>query len=296
MEAMTNYTYAEARNLNGNRFQFPFVNRLSELTLSKAHANVWHSHNETEVICCIKGALEYEFRKRHCVTFTSGCFLVIPPKIEHRLIGGIDSPCRRISFFLTEPSSRSHGLAPFSSKEWRNILAEILMKRLKAKAVPDNMVNILVRIADLTAHAELSARDLVELRTLTASALLTFSTIRSDKTQKHQSRLIDEGIEWLKKHHSENIATKQLMSYMGYGHSRLYELFKVRTGLSPTAFLIRYRISKSCELLKTSNLSISTISRRVGFNDPAFFSRIFRRQIGLSPIQYRSKINRHPLP
>lgn len=284
---MLPYTHPEAHNLPGNAFGLPFVHRLSELSLSKARAIQWHSHNETEVICCIRGALEYEFHKRPNVTLTAGCFLAIPPKMAHRLTGGIDGPCRRVSFFLHGPTKKALGLQVFTHAEYRDILAKILKKRLRARPFPISTKNLLVHIADLSTHSFLTPREKIELRIFAANALVAFSSAKPTKFSPPQTRLIDDGLKWLECHCAETITLGQLAMYMGYSPSRLYELFKTRTGLPPMEWLIRYRISKACKLLKSGNLTIIAVAHNVGFTDPSFFSRVFRRRIGKTPTQYR---------
>ena len=69
---------------------------------------------------------------------------------------------------------------------------------------------------------------------------------------------------------------------MGYGRSRLNTLFREHTGLSPTEWLIRYRINQAKPLLR-KGLSIHEAAARVGFPDPAFFSRTFNQLTGSSP-------------
>jgi len=76
---------------------------------------------------------------------------------------------------------------------------------------------------------------------------------------------------------------------MGYGASRLCQLFKARTGLAPLEWLIRYRIEQAGKLLKDSGFPVAEIARRVGFDDPSFFARVFRKRTGLSPSSYRRK-------
>ncbi|MBK8476004.1 MAG: helix-turn-helix domain-containing protein [Opitutaceae bacterium] len=67
-------------------------------------------------------------------------------------------------------------------------------------------------------------------------------------------------------------------------------LFRLQTGYAPIDFLIRQRIRHACRLLDTTATRIGPIAAEVGFEDPYYFSRCFRRVMGCSPAQYRKTI------
>ena len=67
-------------------------------------------------------------------------------------------------------------------------------------------------------------------------------------------------------------------------------LFRHLTGYPPVDFLIRQRIRRACHLLDTSDQSISSIAETVGFKDPYYFSRCFRRIMGCAPLAYRQTV------
>jgi AraC-like DNA-binding protein len=58
-------------------------------------------------------------------------------------------------------------------------------------------------------------------------------------------------------------------------------------GLTPVAYLNRYRVQQARQLLKTTHKSITEIALDVGFSGSSYFSRIFRRETGMSPEAYR---------
>lgn len=69
--------------------------------------------------------------------------------------------------------------------------------------------------------------------------------------------------------------------------SRMMGLFSEVVGMSPIAYLNRYRVSYACELLRKSNSSIGEVSNAVGVEDRLYFSRLFRKWRGMSPREYR---------
>jgi len=80
-----------------------------------------------------------------------------------------------------------------------------------------------------------------------------------------------------------------LASKVHLSESQLYRKLKAITGKSTAIFIRAVRLKKAKELLESSNLSISEIAYQVGFNDPAWFSRVFKEEFGLSPSEARMK-------
>jgi AraC family transcriptional regulator len=68
--------------------------------------------------------------------------------------------------------------------------------------------------------------------------------------------------------------------------------FKASTGVPPHRYLVQLRIEKARELLEASDLLIGEIAARVGYDDPGYFARLFRREVGATPAQYRQERRR----
>jgi len=65
------------------------------------------------------------------------------------------------------------------------------------------------------------------------------------------------------------------------------DLCRRHVGVPPLAFLIRQRLRRAEELLKSGKYNVSTVSKAVGYQDPFYFSRLFRKHMGISPKAYR---------
>ena len=280
------YTHPEARNVNGKDFGLAVLARVSELSLAEARPIEWHRHDETEIICCLKGALDYELRGRLSVSLPTGCFLIIPGGLEHRLAGGVDGPCRRLSLFLRHSVPTGAKGAFFSRTEYRELLADLLKKRLVARPFSAVAREHLVDLANRTALPRRTRRELLEMRAAAATVLLAFAAQRTNGREKQPVRMFDEAVTWLKAHYTEKISLGQLTSRTGYGTSQFCALFKKETGLPPLEWLTRYRIAKACNLLKSGDHTVKSVARAVGFSDPGFFTRVFRRHVGKSPSAY----------
>jgi AraC-like DNA-binding protein len=65
--------------------------------------------------------------------------------------------------------------------------------------------------------------------------------------------------------------------------------FKQETGYAPIEYFNYLRIQKACQLLHFSELRISEVATEIGIDDPFYFSRLFKQQMGVSPAKYRKK-------
>jgi len=70
-----------------------------------------------------------------------------------------------------------------------------------------------------------------------------------------------------------------------------YRIFKKETNKTPLQYLIDLRINESKNMLKIGSLSIKEIAYKLGFNDPYYFSRLFKKKAGISPVVYRQGLS-----
>lgn len=88
-------------------------------------------------------------------------------------------------------------------------------------------------------------------------------------------------------HPEENMDIQTYANMCHLSKSRFIHLFTAFTGASPHHYRLNLRVHRAKELLAYSSMSIAEVSTTVGFADPLYFSRIFRKYTDLSPTQYR---------
>ncbi|WP_221359431.1 substrate-binding domain-containing protein [Streptomyces beigongshangae] len=112
----------------------------------------------------------------------------------------------------------------------------------------------------------------------------------------HDSRLpprtrdvLDEALVFLYGHWRRPISRWQVAQAAGVSPDHLGKLFQQRYGLTVWEYLTRLRIRRAAERLRSSNDSVQSVARAVGFRDRAYFSRVFRRVTGAAPHHYRER-------
>ncbi|CAI6085526.1 Arabinose operon regulatory protein [Paenibacillus sp. JJ-100] len=83
-----------------------------------------------------------------------------------------------------------------------------------------------------------------------------------------------------------SLTVTEIVQAVNLERSYLFRKFKEATGESISAYITACRIRRACELLKSSRLSIQSIAYSVGYNDPLYFSRVFKRTTSHTPSAY----------
>ena len=86
---------------------------------------------------------------------------------------------------------------------------------------------------------------------------------------------------------AQSIHRKDLAAYACVSERHLNRCFLQETGLTPLNYLNRFRIQQAKLLLRKNQLSITEVAGEVGFSESSHFSRIFRREAGVSPSAYK---------
>ena len=98
--------------------------------------------------------------------------------------------------------------------------------------------------------------------------------------------------DWVEGHFREAVSVADLATRARLSERSLLRRFRQATGDTPTTYLQLLRIEEARRLLESSQDGLDAITRAVGYEDVSSFSRLFRKQTGLSPGAYRSKFGR----
>lgn len=95
--------------------------------------------------------------------------------------------------------------------------------------------------------------------------------------------------DYIREHSSEKVSLKELAQEFHFSYSYLSSYFSSAMNESFNDFLNRIRIDKSTDLLKNNTLTISEISKEVGYSDVSYFSKVFKKIKGETPMKYRRR-------
>lgn len=100
-------------------------------------------------------------------------------------------------------------------------------------------------------------------------------------------RLVRQAMAYIHEHYFENISRQTVARHVNISEDYLTFCFRQELGTTPIKYLQRYRVNQAKSLLKDSQKTIMEIALDVGFSDSGYFSRIFHRETGMSPEQFR---------
>ena len=94
-------------------------------------------------------------------------------------------------------------------------------------------------------------------------------------------------MEYIQAHYAEKITLEELAEQIHLCRSESCRLFKRYMKESMFDYLLDYRIERSLELLRRPELDVTQIAGQTGFTSPGYFSKIFKRKMGCTPLEYR---------
>ncbi|MNJ38143.1 HTH-type transcriptional regulator YesS [compost metagenome] len=133
------------------------------------------------------------------------------------------------------------------------------------------------------------AFDVNELKSIMLRFLQELKSVlpRSDQ---QQSLILQHIYEYVNENYANDISLSEMADKLHLNYSYLSSYFKQRTHENLTSYINRVRTDKAKELLLDHTLSVSEISRLTGFSDHNYFSKVFKKMTGMTPVEYRNQI------
>ena len=86
-----------------------------------------------------------------------------------------------------------------------------------------------------------------------------------------------------------DITVNEIANHIGIHRSYLTNIFKKKTGQSPQEYLLQYRMNRAKKMLEETDMAVQEIARRVGYDNPLTFSKMYKKVFGVSPRNYRKQ-------
>lgn len=95
--------------------------------------------------------------------------------------------------------------------------------------------------------------------------------------------LMERAVRHLDEHFAEPIFVEELARRFGCSAGYFHRQFKCHTGLTPTIYVTQLRIQQARRLLELTNMRVAEVAQAVGYDDPFYFSRVYRKLTGQAP-------------
>lgn len=115
---------------------------------------------------------------------------------------------------------------------------------------------------------------------------MLFQQTNKTATQANDQKITFEIKQYLTEHLLESISLNTLSESLGVSVNTAMHVFRNNVGMGIIAYFNKLKIEKAMQLIDEGELSFRTISERLGFESPEYFSRVFKKQTGTTPTDY----------
>ena len=248
-----------------------------------------HHHAATEIILCVENGYTVMTGSRNYV-LSAGDILFIPPHILHRLMGGVEG-VRFIFQFDLAP------LAMFRDFKVLDpvMMAPLYLPRSSGSELYYRIHELLMQITE----TYFSAKSMWEL-SIYATLFDVYTTIGQDyyaqkdsfsptQSSHHQVNYdkFASLLSYMDEHYADDFTLDEAADFVGFSKYHFTRLFREYTGTTFLDYLTHKRVQAAQSLL-ASDLSVTEICFRTGFNNLTSFSRSFKKYTGMSPSDFRA--------
>ncbi|WP_323127882.1 AraC family transcriptional regulator [Marinobacter salinisoli] len=117
--------------------------------------------------------------------------------------------------------------------------------------------------------------------------LMTAIPLTIDDASQRRSEELDTIHNYMREHLDERLSLEQLAELTGLSPAHFATRYRQQTGTSPIQHFLHLKVERACQLLDSTDVSFAEISRRLGYDDAYYFSRLFKKVMGQSPRDYR---------
>ena len=150
---------------------------------------------------------------------------------------------------------------------------------------PDKIEDVLTRIFETSKIENLSSK--IKCISLVQSFFSKLFENFSEKKIKNSH--INEAVHFMRLNYDVGISVNDVATKINIDRSYFSRIFRDEFSVTPGKWLNDFRLTKACELLKESDLTIGEIASSVGIFDALYFSRLFKKSFGISPSTYRKQ-------
>ncbi|MDC7244541.1 MAG: helix-turn-helix domain-containing protein [Sphaerochaetaceae bacterium] len=254
-----------------------------------------HSHDFYELVIIVSGKGEH-FTEGNSFSLFPGNVFVVTPGLEHGYKNVENLHLYNILFtnriFIDSfPDLRNmpgyHALMTIEPNYRNDQMLDYFMQ-----LTPAQMGKILPLIEQMQAECDsIESDDGSEslAMAMMIQLLVILFRIYAQQPRKDNYTILRmaDAISFLESNIDRSVSIKELMELTNMSVSTLNRHFQAATGLSPVEYHIQLRIEQACRYIRTGDYSMGEISEATGFSDANYFSRQFRKVMGMSPREYK---------
>lgn len=252
-------------------------------------------HDFWELVYVDKGQVEI-CRDNTSLTLSQGEMIFHRPNEFHSIRAYNSSPnFFVISFVCSSPAMLYfEGFHTVLDKELKPFLSSIMHEAEKTFEIPKNdpFLNKLKK----KENAAIGGEQLIKLYLEELMILLVRSIIEKKQgtvfpsKESMESHLVTDIKNYIEEKTTEVFRISELCKNIGYSKSYLSKIFHEQTGQTLATYAIKAKIKKAKQLIREGNLNFTQISDLLAFDNPQYFSRVFKRVVGMTPTEFKASL------
>lgn len=254
----------------------------------------YHTHSSMEIMYVISGECKVEVKTQE-FQMKKHQFIFIDSEVPHRLIVEKNRPCRMLNleFALTEMNRTFPTIYELAkeSEELQELLAmnktyHLLKDR---NGVFHSLRNLVLELDSLMSDT----RDnylMVHILFTQLLLLIARNVVQTKKEAKQLSNpYLKKVIEYLHENYDYDIKIEHLSAITHLHPNYLHRIFKESMGCTIIEYLTKIRIEKAKMLITQTDIPITKVASFIGMNSSQYFSKVFKKHIGITPSALRKK-------
>lgn len=252
--------------------------KLLSISLSKDEKDwksVFHTHHFTEIFFVLSGKGNFLFRN-DIHSIKTGDLVIVPPYLEHTEQSIPGMPLEYYVIGIDGIAFQDRSDAP---------AAQIFCNFDNRSLIADLFAQIYFEVKAERYGSDLICQHLLEI--LIIRIIRSRHIVPVPITSVRMTKECAQIKEYLDTNYAEHITLETLTGLTHMNKYYMAHSFTKFTGLSPIQYLNRRRLETACQLLRDTDYSVSDISSQTGFSSQSYFTQIFRKHYGITPIKYR---------
>lgn len=253
--------------------------------VTKPGKGQYHQHDFIEISNILEGVVDYRIENQY-VHLQAGQILVFNPGVHHQEIQLEDTKCLQLHIGfrgIALPGVQPDHL-PFADSvvdlgdqhDAYIACARRIVEESEQRNAFGHRLLIQAQVVALLCRL---------MRALPDNAVSVDAPVQQDAMDNSAARLalVSTTVYYLESHYDEEVALTDLADYLNVSAAHLSRTFKAVRGETITSFLTRLRMHKADQILRNTDMPVNRVAHAVGYQDPFYFSKLFKRYFGAAP-------------
>ena len=243
--------------------------------------NYLHMHNYYEVYYLVEGKRNY-FIDSNLYTLEEGDLVVVPPNVLHRSVGDGAGFYSRV--LLSIPKSMIEGvfLSEFYKDNEEYVFKIPAKRRRYLEAMLEKMEYEVGRNDEHSDYLLKSYANELFIFLIRIKKRTDFS-----RADKEADRVICEAASFIRNNYDKPITLEVAAKRVKMSKTYFCKMFREKTGFGFFDYLAGVRITEAAKMLTDTDMDITEIALKCGYNDSSYFATVFKRIKGVTPVKYR---------